>query len=57
MTLYFTLQDKFGDHGLISVVILQKQADKVLFVNTWLMMRGCGHNRISGMAEAILQHY
>ena len=35
-TLYFTLKDKFGDHGLISVVILEKQTDK-LFVNTWLM--------------------
>lgn len=36
LTLYFTLKDKFGDHGLISVVILDKQ-DKSLFVNTWLM--------------------
>lgn len=36
LTLYFTLRDKFGDHGLISVVILDKQDDK-LFVDTWLM--------------------
>jgi FkbH-like protein len=36
LTLYFTLRDKFGDHGLISVVILQKQ-DASLFVDTWLM--------------------
>lgn len=36
LTLYFTLKDKFGDHGLISVVILEKQ-EKNLFVNTWLM--------------------
>ncbi len=36
ITLYFTLKDKFGDHGLISVVILEKQED-TLFVNTWLM--------------------
>lgn len=34
--LYFTLRDKFGDHGLISVVILEKQQD-ALFVDTWLM--------------------
>ena len=34
--LYFTLKDKFGDHGLISVVILDKQADG-LFVSQWLM--------------------
>lgn len=37
ITLYFTLRDKFGDHGLISVVILEKQDDGTLFVDTWLM--------------------
>lgn len=36
ITLYFNLKDKFGDHGLISVVIMEKQGDS-LFVNTWLM--------------------
>ncbi len=35
--LYFTLKDKFGEHGLISVVILDKQADNSLFVSEWLM--------------------
>lgn len=35
--LYFMLKDKFGDHGLISVVILDKQADGCLFVSQWLM--------------------
>ncbi len=33
----FTLCDKFGDNGLICVVILEKQDDETLFVNTWLM--------------------
>ena len=37
LTLYFKLKDKFGDHGLISVVILKKQPDKTLFIDTWLM--------------------
>lgn len=37
LTLYFTLRDKFGDHGLISVVILEKKENQTLFVNTWLM--------------------
>lgn len=37
LTLYFTLQDKFGDHGLISVVIMEKQDEETLFLNTWLM--------------------
>lgn len=36
ITLYFTLKDKFGDHGLISVVIMEKQTDG-LFIDTWLM--------------------
>lgn len=36
ITLYFTLKDKFGDHGLISVVILEKHSD-YLFIETWLM--------------------
>lgn len=36
LTLYFTLKDKFGDHGLISVVILEKR-EKELFVHEWLM--------------------
>ena len=36
-TLYFTLKDKFGDHGLISVVILEKKGTDTLFVSEWLM--------------------
>ena len=37
LTIYYTLKDKFGDHGLISVVILEKRENKTLFVDTWLM--------------------
>lgn len=37
LTLYYTLRDKFGDHGLVSVVILEKKSEKELFVDTWLM--------------------
>jgi len=37
ITLYFTLKDKFGDHGLVSVVILKKLSDTEAFVDTWLM--------------------
>jgi len=33
----FTLEDKFGDNGLIAVIILEKKDDKTLFVDTWLM--------------------
>lgn len=35
--LYFTLKDRFGDHGLISVVILDKKPESTLFVSEWLM--------------------
>lgn len=37
LTLYFTLKDKFGDYGLISVVIMDKKDDDNLFIDTWLM--------------------
>lgn len=36
ITRYYTLRDRFGEHGLIAVVILEKRAD-CLFVNEWLM--------------------
>lgn len=35
--LYFTLKDRFGDYGLISVVILDKEPEDVLFISQWLM--------------------
>jgi len=37
VTIYFTLRDKFADHGLIAVVIMEKSDYKTLFINTWLM--------------------
>ncbi|MBF0312086.1 MAG: HAD-IIIC family phosphatase [Oligoflexia bacterium] len=40
-TLSFTLKDKFGDHGLISSIILkeveEKKQAKALFIDTWVM--------------------
>lgn len=33
----FTLTDKFGENGLICVVILEKQNKETLFINTWFM--------------------
>jgi FkbH-like protein len=35
--LSFTLEDKFGDNGLIAVIIMKKQDDQTLFVDTWFM--------------------
>jgi FkbH-like protein len=35
--LSFTLEDKFGDNGLIAVIIMKKQNEETLFIDTWLM--------------------
>lgn len=35
--LCFTLEDKFGDNGLIAVVIMKKQDPETLFIDTWFM--------------------
>jgi FkbH-like protein len=35
-TFSFTLQDKFGDNGLVSIIILKKQ-NEALFIDTWIM--------------------
>jgi FkbH-like protein len=36
-TFSFTLEDKFGDNGLICVVILKKVTDDMLLIDTWCM--------------------
>ena len=36
-TLSFTLEDKYGDNGLICVVVLEKETPDTLFIDTWLM--------------------
>lgn len=36
-TLFFCLKDAFGDYGLISVVVLEKQPEGVLFIEEWFM--------------------
>ena len=37
INLSFTLEDKFGDNGLIAVVIMKRQDHETLFVDTWFM--------------------
>ncbi|MNF48069.1 hypothetical protein D3C84_292920 [compost metagenome] len=36
-TFSFTLEDKFGDNGLICAIILQQENSDVLFIDTWFM--------------------
>ena len=55
--LTFTLEDKFGDNGLIAVVIMKKQDEETLFVDTWFMScrvlkRGMENFTLNTMVEA-----
>lgn len=55
--LSFTLEDKFGDNGLIAVVIMKKQDADTLFVDTWFMScrvlkRGMENFTLNTMVEA-----
>lgn len=36
-TISFTLEDKYGDNGLICVIVLEKKNEETLFIDTWLM--------------------
>ncbi len=37
VTFTFALEDKFGDNGLICVIILHKEGERSLFIDTWFM--------------------
>lgn len=37
ITFAFTLEDKYGDNGIISAIILEKRKPKELFIDTWFM--------------------
>ncbi len=36
-TFAFTLEDKFGDNGLIAVIVLKKNSETDLFIESWFM--------------------
>ncbi len=58
-TFTFTLEDKFGDNGLVCVIILQKEKTDTLFISSWFMScrilkRGLEHfalNTIAGFTK------
>ena len=52
-TFAFNLKDKFGDHGLICVIILNKQSNSTLFIDTWFM--SCRVLK-RGMERFVLNH-
>ena len=37
LTFAFTLEDKFGDNGIICVIVLKKEDLKTVFIDTWFM--------------------
>ena len=56
-TFAFTLEDKFGDNGLICVNILLKESPEVVFIDTWFMScrvlkRGMEHFVLNTLVEA-----
>ena len=55
--LSFTLEDKFGDNGLIAVVVMKPHDKETLFVDTWFMScrvlkRGMENFTLNTMVEA-----
>ncbi len=36
-TISLSLEDRFGDHGLVCIIILKKVNDKTLFIDSWIM--------------------
>jgi FkbH-like protein len=57
----FSLKDKFGDNGLICVVILERQDAETLFFNTWLMScrvlkRGMEHFTLNTIVAYAREH-
>jgi FkbH-like protein len=37
ITLSFALEDKYGDYGLISIIILEKKDNNTFFIDSWIM--------------------
>lgn len=57
----FTLEDKYGDNGLICVIILHKEDTDTLFVDTWFMScrvlkRGMEHFTLNTIVAYAKQH-
>lgn len=57
----FTLEDKYGDNGLICVIILHKEDADTLFVDTWFMScrvlkRGMEHFTLNTVIAYAKQH-
>lgn len=61
LPLSFTLEDRFGDNGLICVVILKRQEDDTAFIDTWFMScrvlkRGMENFTLNTVVDAAAAH-
>ncbi len=61
LTLYFTLKDRLGDYGLVSVVMMKKTGEKEAFIDTWLtscrvLKRGMEEYAVNHMVETARKH-
>lgn len=57
----FHLRDKFGDYGLIGLVILRRLTDEAVFIDTWIMScrvlkRGMEQFTLNRLVEQARQH-
>lgn len=57
--LYFMLKDRFGDYGLVGIMIVKRRSDRTAFVDTWLMScrvlkRGMEEYMMNGMVSKLL---
>jgi FkbH-like protein len=60
-TFTFTLDDKYGKNGLICIIILQKENNNTLFIDTWLMScrvlkRGMEHFVLNTIVAFAYEH-
>ena len=60
-TLSLSLKDRFGDHGLIGAIILQKSDNNSLFIDTWIMScrvlkRGMENFTLNCIVELAAKH-
>lgn len=60
-TFSFGLKDKYADNGIICVVVLKKESETVLFIDTWLMScrvlkRGMENFTLNTLADFARRH-
>ena len=57
-----SLKDRFGDHGLTGVIVLRKESEETLFIDSWIMScrvlkRGMENFTLNVIAELAVAHH